>query len=606
MKLKFLLLLAFLSVKTKAQYQYDVDLINIEKDQVKVELRTPKVTHETVTYSFPKAIPGSYARKDYGRFISDFTAFSKEGKKLKVEKLNTNQYRISNAQSLEKIRYQVKDTWDEMHKDFIFQPGGTNIEEGKNFVINNHAFYGYFEEYKTLPIELTVAKPSDLFAATHLPVENKSNTVDRLYAKNYVELADNPVIYAKPDTSSFMVGKTRINVFVYSATGKVKSQQVADLLKPMVTAMDKFFSGLPVSSYQFLYFFEDPKKGLVDRSKGEGGFGALEHNYSSLYYLPETSFKNELKSMLLDVSTHEFLHILTPLNLHSTEIENFDFTSPKMSQHLWLYEGVTEYFSQLAQLQSNLIDEKKFIKAMQEKIYQSVEFGDFSMTEMSRRVMEDEFQKKYTSVYNRGALLALMLDLEIRQKTAGVKSLKSVVQSLAGKYGPQKPFQDESLLDLFIAESHPDIANFFNAYIKGVSKMPIKEYFGKIGFDCHPYKRIEGYYAGRFGKRFDESLNVTVFTNVEKNLLGLQNGDILLRIQDIEVTNDNVEELWERYFDFNLNAPEVYVTVRRKGVEQVLSAKLYRVHVDLNNYLEEAKELTPEQKQLFHSLVTQR
>jgi predicted metalloprotease with PDZ domain len=50
---------------------------------------------------------------------------------------------------------------------------------------------------------------------------------------------------------------------------------------------------------------------------------------------------------MMDVVSHEFFHIVTPLSIHSKEIQDFDYNDPKMSQHLWMYEGVTEYFANL-------------------------------------------------------------------------------------------------------------------------------------------------------------------------------------------------------------------------------------------------------------------
>ena len=590
------------TVWAQNHYQYSIDLKNIVNDQVSVSLKTPQINEQSVTYSFPKAIPGSYAIKDFGRFIVDFTPLDKQGKKLKAQKVNDNQYLISNAKDLAQITYKVNDTWDKAHKNFIFQPGGSNISEGKNFVINNHAFYGFFEEYKGLPIEITITKPPGFYGATHLGIQRMTDGQDVLKARNYIELADNPVIYARPDTSSFYSGKTKIDVFVYSANNRVKSATVAEILKPMTSAMEKFFDGLPVNSYQFLFYFDDPEK-ILSRLTGGGGYGALEHNYSSLYYLPETLFANELKSLVLEVSTHEFLHILTPLNLHSTEIANFDFTSPKMSRHLWLYEGVTEYFAQLALLQNKIIDQKKFFETMQSKIGQADEFGNFSMTEMSSNVMTDTWKDKYNSVYSRGAVLALMLDLEIRERTAGVKDLKSVIQALAKKYGPAKPFNDDDLISECVKESHPDVEKFFATYIQGAAKLPLKEYFGKLGYQCLPYKIIEGYYAGKFEKKIDPATQTISFKNVEKNLLGIKEGDVVIKIQDYEITPGNIEELWEKYFNFNINAPEVYVTVKRDGVEKNLSASLYKARMTVENYLEVVSRPTEKQQAMLEGFV---
>jgi hypothetical protein len=127
------------------------------------------------------------------------------------------------------------------------------------------------------------------------------------------------------------------------------------------------------------------------KSKGLGsGFGALEHNHCSFYFLPESSNSSNVASTIRDVCTHEFLHILTPLNVHSREIEDFNFRVPVMSQHLWMYEGVTEYFSLLAQLQDKELTEEKFFKKIRVKMIQSAAFGTFSMTDMSKNVIESK------------------------------------------------------------------------------------------------------------------------------------------------------------------------------------------------------------------------
>jgi predicted metalloprotease with PDZ domain len=591
---------ASLSALAQDKYAYAVDLVNIQKDQVAVTLKTPVVAQDVVTFSFAKAIPGSYARKDFGRFITDLEALDKLGNKLKVQKLGKNQYSIANAKSLATIKYKVSDTWDEKHDDFIFQPGGSNIEAGANVVMNNHAFYGYFEGYSKLPVEIEVTKPADFYAATHLDVSHPSAQQDVIKAKDFVYLADNPVIYSRPDTTSFYVGKSKINVLVYSATGKVKSAQVANYLKPTAQALNKFFNGLPVSSYQFLFYFEDPSKALADRKKGEGGYGALEHSYSSLYYLPETEFEKDLISMVNDVSSHEFLHILTPLNLHSYEIENFDFTNPKMSQHLWLYEGVTEYFAQLIQWQNGLTDEKKFFTEMRNKMNQAEEFGDFAMTEMSKRVLEDAWQKKYSSVYNRGALLGLMLDLHIREKTGGQKDLKKVILTLTKKYGPSKPFKDDDLFADFIAASHPDVSQFINSYLSGVQPLAYADYFAKVGYEYSANKDVPVFYPGKMGLKY-ENKNF-VFSNVDNNALNIKEGDILKKLDGTEVTGDNINDLWDAYFSENTTHPEMAITIERGGKDQVLQGKAYSATMKAKNYLAPIPGASAQQQAMLKAL----
>ncbi len=566
------------------QYVYHADLEHIEHDKIVIELEPPVLNQSTVIYSFPRIIPGSYSEKNFGSYIEDFTVVNKSGSKPVVKKLNPNQYEIQNAADILRISYKVNDTWDKPSKDFIFQPGGTNIEAGKNVVMNNHGFFGYFEGYQGVPIKVMVNKPAEMYAASNLSIERTSTTTDTWSASNYFFLIDNPVFYSVPDTTSFQIGNSSINIAVISANNIVRSKQVAAYLKPLATALNQFFNGLPVKSYQFLFYFEDPS--VVIGKQNAGGFGALEHNYSSLYFLPEIGYEAKMKALILEVSSHEFLHILTPLNLHSEEIENFDFIQPKMSKHLWLYEGVTEYFAQLTQLQNGLITHDAFFDNMREKISASQKYGNFSLTVMSEHVLEAAYKDKYNSVYNKGALTAMMLDLFIRKKTNGTKDLKRVIQNLAAKYGPGKPFKDDLLFDELVAESHGDVQSFIADYIVGEKPLPYNDMFKMIGYEFSETKKIDAYYNGKLALKFDEKSHAFVFTDVDKrNALDINNEDVLLAVNNTVVTDDNAEALWEKFFKRNTVYPELTVTVKREGVEKTLSAVLYKGYLESKNYL---------------------
>lgn len=329
----------------------------------------------------------------------------------------------------------------------------------------------------------------------------------------------------------------------------------------------------------------------------------MEHNYSSLYFLPEMSLETRLQSMVNEVSSHEFLHILTPLNLHSEYIENFDFVKPTMSKHLWLYEGVTEYFANLVQVQNGLITEKQFFENMRDKINQAEEFGDFSMTEMSEKVLEESFQKKYSSVYNRGALIGFMLDILIREKTNHTKDLKTVVQSLAKKYGPGKPFNDDRFLAEFVQESHPDVQSFIDSYITGGQSLPFSEYFSKVAYEFATSKKMDVYFVGRMGLKYDEPSRAFQFSSVEKNAFELQNGDEFVSIDDKKITEENLNSIWEEYFQKNTSHPEASITIKRNGETKTIKAPLFRGYVEMKNYVGSAENATTEQKTMLAKLL---
>ncbi|MBA3901263.1 MAG: peptidase M61, partial [Bacteroidetes bacterium] len=443
--LKIAVALVFTATSVVAQNKYEIstDLTKVKRDRVKVVVKTPEVKQDTVDWVVPKVIPGSYSVKDFGRFVDKFKAYDAKGKKLKVKKEGNNVFRIADATRLARIEYLVNDTWDASNDNFIFQPGGTNIQAKKNFVINHQGFWGYLEGYKMLPYEISIKKPKGFYGSTALVKKLETDEKDILFAQDYVRLVDNPVMYCLPDTLSFMSGNTRVYISVFSETGVVSSSQMQEFLTPLASSLTRFFGGMPVDKYHFIMYFPEFKKSPITQY---GGYGALEHSFSSFYFLPEMDSRERLKSMVLSIAAHEFLHILTPLNIHSEEIANFDFRNPTMSQHLWMYEGVTEYFADLIQVRNNLMTYAGFKDEIREKITKAAEYPDVSFTEMSKNILTPEYKDMYLNVYHKGALFGLLLDIRLHELSDGKMGLKDLMLNLSEKFGPDQPFIDDDLI----------------------------------------------------------------------------------------------------------------------------------------------------------------
>lgn len=594
-KLCFLITYFLLSSVLNAQdrYRIYINLNNVTNDKLKVVMHTPSIKEDKAVYIMPTVIPGSYSIKDYGRFIEKFKAYDVKGKQMKVKQTDINTFEIYNAKYLNRIEYYVNDTWDEKdEKNYVFQPGGTNIEAGKNFVINHQGFWGYFENYKMYGYEITVEKPDGFYGTTYLNKKILPENKDLILAPNYVKLVDNPVMYCIPDTVSFYGGKTKITVSVYSQTGMVKAEKIKEYLKPLARALTDFFGELPVDEYYFIMYFTEYKKSDITRY---GGFGALEHSYSSFYFLPEISIEERLKSLVLSIASHEFLHILTPLNLHSEEIGNFDFKNPKMSQHLWLYEGVTEYFAHLVQLQSKLIDSQTFIEEMRDKMIQADNFPNVSFTEMSKNILSEPYKDMYLNVYYKGALLAFFLDIRIIELTNGEKNLRDVIMELVKKYGPEKPFKDDDFIEEFIAHSHPFIRGFFERFIQGDQPLPYKDFCEKIGWSYRASRTDSlltfGDILFTFDSRFG-GFKVTQ-TKASDNVFELRDNDKILKVNGIPVTLSNYVDLLTPIVETRGNFP-ITITYERKN--KILERTEYpkKVGITFKHLIQELEFLSPE------------
>ncbi|CAA7195905.1 M61 family metallopeptidase [Chryseobacterium potabilaquae] len=461
-----------------------IDLVNVKDDKVAVTMEFPKMKSKDVKFQFPKTVPGTYSVDDYGRFVEGITFFDNKGKELTYTKVSDNTYSLKNAQNLAKVTYLVNDSFDEemdtsKHKA-VFSPSGTDIEQGKVYMINTHGFIGYIDNMQDVPYQLIIQKPTDFYGTTALVDQDKSDSTDTYTLANYAKVTDSPLMYNKPDYISFNAGGMDLVLGVYSPTGKYKASDFKDNLEKMVVAQKKFLGDMNTNKkYAILLYL----------SGGDGphvkGFGALEHHESTSVVLPEIMPKDAIDKTITDVVSHEFFHTVNPLKTHSEEIHYFDYADPKMSQHLWMYEGGTEYFANLFQIQEGLINKDEFLQRMGEKIANSKNYDDtMPFTIMSKNVLQEPYKDQYRNVYEKGALLTMCLDIELRKLSNGEMGYRDMIRKLAQRFGENKPFKDDKLVDELVSiTGYPQVKDFYNKYIAGDQPTPYEQYLNMVGVE---------------------------------------------------------------------------------------------------------------------------
>lgn len=603
----------------KSTYQYTINLTEVVDDKVKVELLAPRITSSEVTFFLPKIVPGTYAIADYGRFISDFKPTDKKGKLLAFEKADTNTWKIKNATRLHKISYWVSDSYDtELSGPSIFQPAGTNIEADTNFILNTSGFYGYFENMKEAPIVLNVIRSQNHYGTTALipskigePITSvklekgteiaDNSRIDTYVVNDYDELIDSPLMYSAPDTAIIKVANTEVLIGAYSPTKKITAKEIAESVREVLLAQKEYLGGtLPVEKYAFIFYFTD---------QPVSSYGALEHSTSSLYFMPEATI-DQMNQQLRDMAAHEFFHIVTPLTVHSEEIHNFDFNDPKMSKHLWLYEGVTEYFASNVQVKHELISPDEYLDVLREKILIAETFNDsVPFTDISKFAL-NEYKDQYYNVYQKGALIGLGMDIKLRSLSSGKYGLPDLVKDLSKKYGKDKPFQDDKLFEEITALSYPEIGEFLNKYVGGSETLPLAEIFSMVGVNY-----IEKFISPELNLGL-ESNAVSVseskdgprlaITNIDGlnqqgKAIGFQNGDVLLKINgELIPYNQDFPAFIQRQQQSLVEGKPLTYTVIRKdeaGAEKEteLSANAMVVEREVRHLLGWNEQATPEQ-----------
>ncbi|MFI5151419.1 MAG: peptidase M61 [Bacteroidia bacterium] len=587
---------------TEPSCQFRLDITRLTDGKLPVELTPPATDGDEIVYHIPKIVPGTYEIYDFGRFISGFKATDKEGKELSVEHMDLNSWKIKNARQLARINYLVENSWhSKAGLPLVFEPAGTNLEEGKNFILNNHGFFGYFEGLKKIPYELTIIRPPAFYPSTSLTGIETHGQTDVFRISDYMKLVDSPIMYCVPDTSIIHIGDAQILISSYSPNHLVSAAFIAGTIAEVIQAQKEYLGGkLPIEKYAFIFYFND-------KPTQTGNNGALEHNLSSFYVLPEA--KGEyLKRTLRNVAAHEFFHIVTPLSIHSEEIADFDFMKPKMSEHLWLYEGLTEYSAGLVQIKYGLIDLNAYLDLVHEKIVNASRFNDtMSFTRMSSHVVEPGYHDQYNNVYEKGALIGMCLDIKLRKLSGGKYGIQDMLRDLSKTYGREKAFKDEELFGEITKLTYPEIGAFFQHYVIGGNPFPYKELLGYAGINYAASQRTKGITLGSLELGYDTLMNhftIAGTSHLDKfgKLMKYKAGDEILTFNDTGLNLQNAQEVIMQYISNAKPGDELRMEVLRPGKKGVfrnkkLHAKLIEIESEETHVLSPVpeEELTPSQ-----------
>lgn len=564
-----------------------IDLNGVKDDKVPVTVSAPKISSDKIVYHIPKTVPGTYSTDNYGKYVDDLKAFDAKGKELAVAKTDDNSWEITGAKKLSKVTYWVNDTYDIEDQHDVFSPAGTNIDAGKNFMLNMHGFVGYFQDKGQLPYQVTISHSADLWGATSLTDADAANNKDVFNYSRYFEVGDHPIMYSKPNYATFKVDDMDIVLAIYSPNGAFDAKDIAPEMEKMMQAQKRFLGSVnSTKKYAIILYLSDMMKPDAQ------GFGALEHNTSTTVVFPEQMPKEQLLPALVDTVSHEFFHIVTPLTIHADQIQYFDYAAPKMSEHLWMYEGVTEYFANLFQVNQGLISEEDFFNRMAGKINNASRMNDtMSFTEMSANVLTEPYKAQYLNVYEKGALIGMCIDIIIREKSNGERGILDLMKKLSKEYGMEKPFKDADLFAKITAFTYPEVGDFLNKYVRGTTPINYDEFFAKMGV-TKTTRQVPGnvFIKGQtpYVTVNPDTKEIIVMTGMELNAfwttLGLKGGDIITEVNGKAYNLDNIYDLVMGSQQWKED-DAITIKYKRDGKDMTASGKVKLPYEEATGYI---------------------
>ncbi|TJY37058.1 M61 family metallopeptidase [Pontimicrobium aquaticum] len=562
----------------------EINVARMTDDKVPVIINPGKFTQDKVVYRIPRAIPGSYEIKDFGTYIENFKALDYNGNELSFTKIDPSSWEIESASNLDKIVYEVNDTFDDVDETGepkIFPPGGTNIEPN-NYVLNLHGFIGYFDSLKNNQYDLAVSAPTSFVRSSALESRGEKVNADGnsktsyYHATRYFDITDNPMMYGDLDVEEFMVGDIKIVLSLFSPNKKHHASEIKETIYKMMEAQKAYLGNLnSTTRYDiFLYLIDKPIRVT----------GALEHHTSTVVVTQENRSKKDLADFLTDVVSHEFFHIVTPLSVHSEDVHYFDYNKPTFSKHLWMYEGLTEYFANHFQVKEGLISNEELYDRINSVIKSSRGYYDdtMSFTKMSENVIDEPYARNYGNVYQKGALIGMCLDILIREGSNGNRSVLSLMKELSIKYGKNKPFDDDKIIDEIVTMTYPSVGTFFNNHVIGTTPINYNQILQKVGLNIVKEKIPGNYILTRGGQgppmvSLDQDNKVIRFNEwVKRNAFWTAQGalpnDIFREINGQEITLGNAEKIFVEQVSKWQPGTKIEVKLERDGKEIIIDA----------------------------------
>lgn len=448
--------------------------------QVTLTIQNPQ--HPIQTLSLPNWILGSYLIRDFSKHINSLSVSNSQNSAINLTPVDKSTWSFENTGEPVTVSYQVY-AWD-------LSVRGAHFDESHGFFNGTSVFLcvdGQRNQACSVEIQANdFSKEQGWKVATGMPVKKVDQFGFGLYqTDDYDSLIDYPVEMGTFKEIKFDACGIPHRVALTGIFELDEARLKADLIKICETEIKLFGEPAPMDDYLFQV--------MVTGSD----YGGLEHRNSTALMcsrddLPYVGMTEPSDGYLqfLELCSHEYFHTWNVKRIQPEVYQQSDLKGPVYTNQLWWFEGITSYYDGLILLRAGIIDQTRYLQILAEqmtRVYrmpgrfkQSV--AESSLLTWTKFYQQDEnAPNSIISYYTKGSLIALGLDLTIRQQTDNKKSLDDILLHLWNHYGSKgiglKEFEIEQICSQV---SGVDLTEFFDAYLYGTQDLPFETLFEVI------------------------------------------------------------------------------------------------------------------------------
>ena len=536
-------------------YHVNVSSIVGHLFDVSLHIESPDINGQVLT--LPAWIPGSYMIRDFAKEIVTISAQDDAGQNLNIQKHDKQTWKIQAVSTALTIKYQVY--------AFDLSVRGAYINDEMAFFNGTNMFLAVAGKTDQ-PCRLTLAQPiqpklSHWKVATTMPTEmpNK-HAFGEYWANNYHELIDHPVLLGEFDILPFSAANVEFELILAGGHQADVNRITKDLTKICQHHIEFFADLPPVKRYQFITLLTD------------NAFGGLEHiSSTSLMYsrndLPSLSNSEKMTDgyrVFLSLCSHEFFHTWHVKRIKPQELFGAALDKEQYTEQLWIYEGFTSYYDDFSLHRCGLITQAEYLKVVGQNLTRLLRNkGRFKQTitqssfdAWTKFYKQDESAvNNIVSYYNKGAILAMCLDLLIKIKSNGNNSLDDVMRHLWNQHGKLDiPTKVDVIQNIVKTQLNLDLSDFFQSALYSTEELPFLELLEKFGVECHftPRENLDDKGGVmnttptkiEFGAQIKAlEIGIQIIQVTEKTAAydsGLQVGDVMIAIDKWAVSKENL------------------------------------------------------------------
>jgi predicted metalloprotease with PDZ domain len=515
-------------------------------------------------FAMPAWIPGSYMIRDYAKHVVAVRAES-DGRDVAVEKLDKSRWRTSKTDRELTLILEIF-----AHDESV---RGAHLDAGHAF-FNGTCVFPAVVGQEDIPCHVDVAAPDVPFGKGWRVATSMRRTTAAEYefggytANDYAELIDHPVEIGQLSIGEFEVHGIPHAIAIRGRTRVDMARLCHDL--QTVCEHQMAFLGAPGDLDRYLFLLNAPGT----------GYGGLEHRWSSSLIcgrdnLPargDAGVSDEYR-MFLGLVSHEYFHLWNVKRMKPAAFTPYDLSQETHTGLLWVYEGITSYYDDLALVRSGMITVESYLELLGQIVTrvirgsgrrrQSVEESSFdAWTKFYKQ--DANATNAVVSYYAKGALIALCLDLKLRNETEGRLSLDDMMKEAWKRWGESgKGMPEDGFERLCVEVSGADLEDFFNATVRGTGELPLESLLGSHGVDYRLRRSAGGkdkggksaggdnmpavWLGANLGNRAGKPVFLSVNNDGPAEQAGVSPGDELVALDGLRIDIAGCEARTRRY-----------------------------------------------------------